>query len=193
VIITVSNRPSTHTHTHTQVTTDLSSRVSRLHPSWNEDSSSAVVNEAFRQAVLLTGTELVEYIDGLQQGWLPARSLVQESLAAATDDGQVMTLTTFCPWQSHLFDLEKEQGIEGVLKYALYADSRGMWRIHAVAESEGSFATRKGLPEAWRGLRDAELASACGSEGASFVHAAGFIGGHATKEGALEMARLALA
>lgn len=175
-----------------QITTDLSSRVSRLHPSWNEDASPEIVNECFRQAVLLTGTELVEYVQGLQRGWLPARSIVQECLSAATDDGQIMVLGTFCPWQSHLFDLEKERGIEGVLKYALYKDSGGMWRIHAVAASEGSFATRKGLPEAWRGLRDAELVKASGCDGATFVHAAGFIGGNATQEGALEMARRAL-
>jgi uncharacterized UPF0160 family protein len=67
-----------------------------------------------------------------------------------------------------------------------------MWRVQAVPESEGSFASRKGLPAAWRGLRDADLEAASGIPGATFVHAAGFIGGHKTKEGAVQMARRAL-
>lgn len=45
----------------------------------------------------------------------------------------------------------------------------------------------------WRGLRDAALVEASGITGASFVHAAGFIGGNATKEGVVEMAIAALA
>eukprot|EP00036_Acanthoecidae_sp_10tr_P011013 CAMPEP_0182919632 /NCGR_PEP_ID=MMETSP0105_2-20130417/2874_1 /TAXON_ID=81532 ORGANISM="Acanthoeca-like sp., Strain 10tr" /NCGR_SAMPLE_ID=MMETSP0105_2 /ASSEMBLY_ACC=CAM_ASM_000205 /LENGTH=322 /DNA_ID=CAMNT_0025056861 /DNA_START=73 /DNA_END=1037 /DNA_ORIENTATION=- len=134
-----------------KVSTDLSSRVSRLHPGWNEDSSPEIVNECFRQAVLLTGSELVGYIDGLLRGWLPARGLVQQALAAATDDGQVTVLERYCPWQSHLFDLERETKAEGRLKYVLYPDSRGMWRVHAAPAEEGSFKTRRGLPEAWRG------------------------------------------
>ena len=55
--------------------------------------------------------------------------------------------------------------------------------------AEGTaFTNRLGLLEPWRGLRDAALVAACGIEGAKFVHAAGFIGGHETYEGALAMA-----
>ncbi len=56
-----------------------------------------------------------------------------------------------------------------------------------------SFESRRPLPEAWRGLRDAELDAAAGIEGCVFVHRAGFIGGHRTREGAVKMATQALA
>jgi uncharacterized UPF0160 family protein len=59
--------------------------------------------------------------------------------------------------------------------------------VQAVNEP-GSFALRKGLPAAWRGLRGAELDATSGVPGGVFVHAAGFIGGHDTEEGALKMA-----
>eukprot|EP00794_Sanderia_malayensis_P016634 gene16633-18324_t len=49
------------------------------------------------------------------------------------------------------------------------------------------------LLEEWRGVRDAELSKVSGIEGCIFVHASGFIGGNATYEGALAMARATLA
>lgn len=58
--------------------------------------------------------------------------------------------------------------------------------------SLGSFDFRLGLPKEWRSLRAGDLDDATGIEGCVFVHASGFIGGHATKEGALEMAKKAL-
>ena len=67
-----------------------------------------------------------------------------------------------------------------------------MYRVHAMPDAEGSFGLRRGLPEAWRGLRDNALETESGIEGATFVHASGFIGGHKTKDGALAMARAAL-
>jgi uncharacterized UPF0160 family protein len=55
-----------------------------------------------------------------------------------------------------------------------------------------SFESRKALPDPWRGLRDDALSEKTGIPGGIFVHASGFIGGNATKEGALSMAKLAL-
>jgi len=51
---------------------------------------------------------------------------------------------------------------------------------------------RLSLLEAWRGLRDEELCTVSGVDGSTFVHAAGFIGGNNTLEGAKEMAKAAL-
>jgi uncharacterized UPF0160 family protein len=49
------------------------------------------------------------------------------------------------------------------------------------------------MPDSWKGLRDDALSAACGVPGGVFVHASGFIGGNATYEGVLEMARKAVA
>lgn len=64
----------------------------------------------------------------------------------------------------------------------------GSWRVQAVPKDPDSFATRKPLPTAWAGLRDAELSERSGIPGCIFVHAGRFIGGNATYEGALRMA-----
>lgn len=71
-------------------------------------------------------------------------------------------------------------------------DREHKWRVQAVSAGPGSFESRKALPAAWRGLRDAELDAVTGVPGGVFVHAAGFIGGHATYEGALLLAQKAL-
>jgi uncharacterized UPF0160 family protein len=49
------------------------------------------------------------------------------------------------------------------------------------------------MPEAWRGLRDEALSEVAGIPGCVFVHASGFIGGNATYDGALAMAKKAVA
>ena len=72
--------------------------------------------------------------------------------------------------------------------YALYADLGGSWRIQAVPVTSNSFDSRKKLPADWCGLRDAELSAKAGIDGCIFIHASGFIGGHATREGAIAMA-----
>jgi uncharacterized UPF0160 family protein len=65
--------------------------------------------------------------------------------------------------------------------------------VQCVPPSPGSFEQRKSLPEPWRGLRDEALSEASGIPGGVFVHASGFIGGNATYEGILAMARKAVA
>lgn len=195
-----------------RVGTGLASRVGQLNPAWNEESSDAVLNDRFRAAVLLAGTELHEYITRTVTMWLPARSIVQAARAKATSvhpSGSILVLDRFCPWKDHLFELEAEEAAEGAgaaatasagaaasasaptgskALYALFQDVSGSWRIQAVPSEPNGFACRKPLPAAWAGLRDEELAAAAGVPDAVFVHAARFIGGAKSYEGVLKMA-----
>ena len=92
-----------------------------------------------------------------------------------------------------MFELEEEHGIPGKILYILYPDSTPpAYRIQAMPISVDSFNNRKPLPEAWRGRRDDELSAISGIPGCIFVHAAGFIGGNKSFEGALRMAKEAL-
>lgn len=59
-------------------------------------------------------------------------------------------------------------------------------------KSEDSFALRLPLPTPWLGARDEELTKVSGIEGGIFVHVNGFIGGNASKAGAMAMASRAL-
>ena len=79
--------------------------------------------------------------------------------------------------------------------YVLFAENGekdSKWRIRAVSVDKDSFENRKGLPETWRGVRDEDLSNVTGIPGCVFVHASGFIGGNATFEVVLEMAKKAV-
>lgn len=176
--------------------TDLASRVGGLNTRWNQDSSNEATDAAFRKAVALTGSEFLEAVDYVAKCWLPARQLVEEAVNSRKqidDSGEIIMLSQGgVPWKEHLYELEHSLGIPPV-KFCLYEDDREhKWRIQAVSESAGSFVNRKSLPKAWQGLRDSSLDKAAGIDGCVFVHASGFIGGHATRDGVLQMARKAL-
>ncbi len=74
----------------------------------------------------------------------------------------------------------------------MFTDSKGTWRVMSVPAQGRQFESRLCLPEPWRALRDDRLSEAAGVDGCIFVHAAGFIGGNRTREGALQMAAKAL-
>ncbi|KAA8498627.1 UPF0160 protein C27H6.8 [Porphyridium purpureum] len=177
--------------------TDLSSRVGALNQNWNESDEDFDAMARFKQASELAGTEFVACVKYYANVWLPARDivvLVLNSRFLEDSSGNILVLEQFCPWKAHLFDLEEELAIPAAERplFVIYADYGKSWRVQAVPETESSFKSRKPLPEAWRGLRDDELSAKSGIPGCIFVHAAGFIGGNVTKEGALEMARQAL-
>ncbi|DAZ96240.1 TPA: hypothetical protein N0F65_012543 [Lagenidium giganteum] len=178
------------------VSTSLSSRVGFLNPSWNEDQSVDVINRQFQQAMYLTITELTDSILSQVRHWLPARSIVDDAVKARFQthaSGEILYLPQYCPWKSHLYDIEKQSLIDNQIKFVLYKDQTGgMVRVQAVNVESSAFALRLGLLPAWRGLRDDELSTAAGIAGCTFVHAAGFIGGNKTYEGALEMAAKSL-
>lgn len=182
----------------------LGAMVGRLNPAWNDPKPSdpaaaqAAEDELFLKACARIGDEFERTLDFMTNAWLPARSIVQAAFDQRTKhdpQGRVLVLEgQSVPWKEHLYSLEGE-GNPSVL-YVLYAESTqpgAKWRIQCVPETQDSFTSRKPLPEAWRGFRDAELDGVAGVDGCVFVHAAGFIGGNKTFEGAMEMATKALA
>ena len=182
------------------VTTTLAARVSGLNPAWNAKDPKPQ-DEAFLDAVALTGSEFKDRLTYFAHAWLPARDAVALAVSgrqSVDPSGELMVLEGGgLPWKEHVFAMETEgeAGLKpGVLKFVLYPDDSGAWRVQTVPIGPlQGFDSRLGLPEAWRGLRNEELSAASGIGGGIFVHASGFIGGNRTKEGALEMARATLA
>jgi uncharacterized UPF0160 family protein len=178
--------------------TDLSNRVKWLNPSWNEPISPQVIDSGFANASRLTGEEFLGRLRYYADAWLPARDLVLSALSARYNEdpnGRILLFQRFVPWKEHLFQLEAEHGIagDGLPLYVIYPDeSSANWRVQAVPTSPDSFVSRKALPEEWRGHRDDNLSKLTGIEDCIFVHASGFIGGNKTRDGALNLARLAL-
>lgn len=166
----------------------------------------------FGRASTLIGNVFARKLHHASTSWLPARSTVGSAYQSRTEihpSGRILVLPQGgVPWKEHLYNFEQEAsgGKEidpaAQVYYVLYPESAAedaKWRVQCVSVSEGSFESRKPLPEAWRGVRDQDLDGLMASEaekagqaklpeGAVFVHASGFIGGHKTREGAMAMA-----
>jgi len=178
------------------ITTTLPQRVQNLNPWWNAKEKNEEV--AFSKAMNLAGGEFVDRVNYLYNCWWPARDLVKRVLEKRKKVDESGAIILFdqgggCPWKEHLLELEEELGIKNSVKYAIIPDERnGNWMIICVPLEANSFQLRSPLPESWRGLRNEQLSSLIGIEKSIFCHATGFCGGHETKEGALQMVRLAM-
>lgn len=173
-------------------------------PRNTESEPQAEEDYRFGMASNLMGTAFVRKLHGAATAWLPARTTVKEAFerrSANHPSGQLMVLPKAgIPWKEHLYNIEEEAGlpVDKQVLFVLYAEKEepgSKWRIQAVSKSLSSFENRKSLPESWRGVRDAELDTLLGDQvedGAIFVHASGFIGGHKTEAGARAMAKIAL-
>merc|ERR1712113_1323773 len=135
----------------------------------------------FHKAMALTGTEFREKVEALARCWWPARAIVVEALEERSNvhpSGEIISLKTFCPWKKHLFELEEIQNLGQNIKYCVFPSSDGSFRVQAVPlDRPDNFENRKPLPQAWRGVRDADLSALSGIPDCIFVHASGFIGG----------------
>ena len=161
-------------------------------------------NHRFGLASALMGNTFLRKLHGAATAWLPARAIVKTAFEARQNNhpsGQLMVLPRAgIPWKEHLYDIEDEAGLPADKKilYVLYPEKEepgSKWRIQAVSKDFASFENRKSLPEPWRGMRDADLDAILGKDvedGAIFIHASGFTGGHKTKSGVRAMAALAL-
>lgn len=71
---------------------------------------------------------------------MPARKIVQEAWNAREKfhpSKEFIWFETTCPWKEHLLDIEKENSLEGHIKFALYKDGRNMTRIQALPAKLG--------------------------------------------------------
>uniref|UniRef100_A0A671RJ59 MYG1 exonuclease n=1 Tax=Sinocyclocheilus anshuiensis TaxID=1608454 RepID=A0A671RJ59_9TELE len=129
--------------------------------------------EGFQKALALVGAEFKDRLHYYMKAWLPAREFVQQVVQSRY---QVINISTLhcccCPWKEHLFVLEKQLKLDVLIKFVLYPDPSGHWRVQCVPAGLNSFQNRLSLLEEWRG----------GIPGCIFVHASGFIGGNRTQE-----------
>jgi uncharacterized UPF0160 family protein len=172
-----------------RINTHLSNRVKTFNPSWMEEKSPEEVDQLFHQAKEYVGKEFVDKVSYYGSSWLPARKIVEQCVAnrfTVHSSGEIIELNRFCPWQEHLREIEKEVGVE--IKFVLFNSGSNDFRVQCVPVKEGSFICRKFLKKSWWGVRDEELETVSGIEGIKFCHATGFIGGHKTRDGTLQMA-----
>jgi uncharacterized UPF0160 family protein len=194
----------------------LGAVVGRLNPNCNDpvpsDPAEAqrAEDDRFLTASRRIGEEFERDLEYYAGSWLPALDVVRKAFAKRREfdpQGRVLVFEgQSVPWKDHLYNLEAVEEAEsgsgngdgdgdGKVLYVLYPEKPepgAKWRVQCVPETKDSFVSRKPLPEAWRGFRDEDLDRISTIPGCVFVHAAGFIGGNKTFEGAKAMATKAL-
>lgn len=126
-----------------KINTHLSARIGAMNPEWNAPVD-VDVNEIFNEAMKIVGKEFSDNVIGLAKSWLPARSIVEKAILERFQihsSGAIIELKPRCPWQNHLFTLEKELKIDSI-KFVIFEDTNGSWRVQCVPVELGSFICR---------------------------------------------------
>eukprot|EP00794_Sanderia_malayensis_P016632 gene16632-18322_t len=127
-----------------RVTTMIGSRVDNLNPRWNEENPDP--EAGFNKAMDLVRSEFMDRVSYFKDAWLPAKSLVQEAISKRFEvdsSGEVVCFANGgCPWKDYLFCIEEELNLEPKLKFVLFPDQNGNWRIQCVPVGLSSFENR---------------------------------------------------
>jgi uncharacterized UPF0160 family protein len=171
----------------------LSAVISGFNPNWMDEEragSAAAIEELrlrrFRRAMEFTTDILINQVRYRVGGLLAAEQVRQ---AERLEDGRLLLLKNGAlPWAAVV-----RNEMPNVLFVISHDRTEQRYMLHTVPAAADSFEARRDLPAAWAGLRDAELAAVAGVPDAVFCHNARFIAAAVSFEGALTMARQALA
>ncbi len=148
-------------------------------PSWREEEN---YDEAFLELVSLAKKILNREIKKMSDALL-AESLVKKSYENAVDK-KIIILDGNYPW------------VESIQNYPeplfVIFPKLDTWRVEGVRKYKYSFELRKTLPKNWAGLRTEDLVKVTGVSDAVFCHNGLFMAVSKSKEGAMELAQIAL-
>lgn len=158
--------------------------VEAFNPAWDSTQS---YDDAFLEAADFARGILVR---ACRQAHAEARALSLVMAAAkASHDPRIVVLDSKLPWEKAVF--------EGNLKDLLFViypnEDLTSWYCRTVPPEPNSFGQRLSLPQAWRGLQEAEFSRAAGIEDGVFCHPGGFICGARSRKSAIVLAEKAMA
>jgi len=158
---------------------DISRIINRFRP-YEEEGVTA--DDAFTKAIAFAKEYLLREI-AHSKDELKAKQKVEETYKNS-DDKRILIFNENISWESSVMYLPE-------VLFVIYPNNF-QWRVKAVRKNWEKFESRKLLPESWRGKISGDLARVSGVEDALFCHLTGFTGGALSKEGALQMARIAV-
>lgn len=162
---------------------EFASAIDAFNPSWDETDRDP--DMAFREAVDV-GKRLLERLIARARSIQSAKPLVRQEIAVA-EDPRLIILERGCPWH----DVVITEAPNAV--FVILPDKDGKWRVESIPRTLGTRDLRKSLPQAWKDLDPEAFAQVTGVPEAFFVHRKLFLCVATSFEGALRLARLALA
>lgn len=153
-----------------------------FNPTWKEKSDSL---KEFELAVVEAKKMFQREIKRAKDSF-SAISLVK-GIYEKTEDKRIIILDGDYPWRKTLANYSEP------LFIIHPRTENGTWGVATVSKEHGSkFERKMYLPESWSGKRDGELALITGVQDATFCHNDRFMAVAKSKEGAIELAKLAL-
>lgn len=161
----------------------LQDAISAFRPGWNEPRTE---DEGFFDAIPFAEKILAREIARAKTEEEGKRHA--ESAYANSEDKRIIILEDHYPWYEAL-------GTKPEPLFVVKPDrgDMGKWKIEAVRSDVHSFKNRKDLPREWAGKVGEELAKISGVSDALFCHNKLFIAVAGSKEGAMMLAKLAIA
>jgi uncharacterized UPF0160 family protein len=168
-------------------TLGLATLIGDFNPTWDDPAGSGPTagDAAFQEAADFAAGVLRRRVEEMR-----ARRAAEASVLAAHaagDDPRLLVLERGMPWKGVVF----AHGLP--VLFTVSPASNGNWMVDTMPPEPGSFGQRLPLPEAWAGLDAAALAERSGVADAVFVHLRRFVGAARSREGAVALARLAMA
>jgi uncharacterized UPF0160 family protein len=168
-------------------TLGLATLIGEFNPTWDDPAGSGPTagDAAFLEAAAFATIVLRRRVDGVR-----ARRAAEASVLAAHragEDPRLLVLDRGMPWKNVVF----AHGLP--VLFTVSPASNGNWMLDTMPPEPGSFEQRMPLPEAWAGLDAAALAESSGVADAVFVHLRRFVGAAKSRDGAVAMARKAMA
>jgi uncharacterized UPF0160 family protein len=154
-----------------------------LKPVFDEPDPEAL-ERAFHAALAIARSFLEAGIAG-SAAKLRAEDIVLQAIAEA-GEARVLELPMGMPFRSAVM----KSGADHLL-FVVHPRDRD-WCLTGIRRADEGFELRADLPEAWAGLTDGDLETACGVEGASFCHNGRFIAAAKTHDAVVAMAELAV-
>ncbi len=155
--------------------------ISAMRTTWEEQMT---MDEAFMEAVNMA-TTILERMIAHAQSYAHAQDIL-ETAYIQSENKQIIDIQTEYPgWYEVMVNHPEPL-------FVVYEREDGKWSAKGVRANPMEFALRKQFPEAWAGLRDAELQAVSGVVDAVFCHNGRFIAVAESKAGAIELAQKAI-
>lgn len=164
----------------------LSGIISTLNATWQDEASPEQDAQRFAEATSLAGIVLKNLVRTVAAEHRAVTKVMTGQPLAA---GRILVLDAArLPYDAIVCEKMRH------VLFVVYPESAGkQYQVRVVPKVLGEFAARADLPEAWAGLRGADLAEVTGVPDAVFCHNGRFICGAGSRAGAIRLAELAVA
>ena len=163
----------------------LPNLIAMYNSNWDDEQENQ--DENFLRAVQFANTVFDRFIISASSKIKAKEEVLQ---AIEKSENKILILERFMPWKEFLLNSESEKA-KNIL-FVIFPSNRGGYNVYAVPKENGSFESRKLLPEEWAGIKGEELKKVSGIQTAIFCHTGRFIGVATTKEDAIKMAEIAV-